>query len=114
MRYDFEEVLRFTYAFAVHLLVGLVFLQSQDNNDILSYWLSNTSMLLFLLQRTLKASGTGGFSQQRRRTPSSTLFGRMAQVKMSQKPSYTDLWTRRNYRYRNWPHANKMYVTWVY
>eukprot|EP00250_Pteridium_aquilinum_P005479 c15564_g1_i1 orf=543-5159(-) len=54
-------------------------IESQDNNDILAYWLTNTSMLLFLLQRTLKASGAGGLSQQRRRTSSATLFGRMTQ-----------------------------------
>ncbi|KAI5059574.1 hypothetical protein GOP47_0025893 [Adiantum capillus-veneris] len=54
-------------------------IESQENNDILSYWLTNTSMLLFLLQRTLKASGAGGLSQQRRRTSSVTLFGRMTQ-----------------------------------
>ncbi|MCO5579730.1 hypothetical protein L7F22_033590 [Adiantum nelumboides] len=54
-------------------------IESQENNDVLSYWLTNTSMLLFLLQRTLKASGAGGLSQQRRRTSSVTLFGRMTQ-----------------------------------
>lgn len=54
-------------------------IESQENNDILAYWLSNTSTLLFLLQRTLKASGAGGIAPQRRRTPSATLFGRMTQ-----------------------------------
>ncbi|KAH6555938.1 hypothetical protein KP509_1Z216100 [Ceratopteris richardii] len=53
-------------------------IENQENNDILSYWLTNTSMLLFLLQRTLKASGASGLSQ-RRRTTSNTLFGRMTQ-----------------------------------
>ncbi|KAH7424896.1 hypothetical protein KP509_11G030500 [Ceratopteris richardii] len=53
-------------------------IENQDNNDILSYWLTNTSVLLFLLQRTLKASSAGGLTQ-RRRTTSNTLFGRMAQ-----------------------------------
>nr|XP_018681989.1 PREDICTED: myosin-17-like isoform X2 [Musa acuminata subsp. malaccensis] len=50
----------------------------EDNTDVLSYWLSNTSTLLLLLQRTLKASGAGSFTPQRRRT-SASLFGRMPQ-----------------------------------
>ncbi|KAL2609153.1 hypothetical protein R1flu_027726 [Riccia fluitans] len=55
-------------------------IESQENNDVLAYWLSNTSTLLFLLQRTLKASGAAGVTPQRRGRPSSvTLFGRMAQ-----------------------------------
>ncbi|CAL9751955.1 unnamed protein product [Musa acuminata subsp. burmannicoides] len=53
-------------------------IESQDNTDVLSYWLSNTSTLLLLLQRTLKASGSGSFTPQRRRT-SASLFGRMPQ-----------------------------------
>ena len=55
--------------------------QTQDNNDILAYWLSNASTLLLLLQRTLKASGAAGMTPQRRRSSSATLFGRMTQVK---------------------------------
>lgn len=54
--------------------------QTQDNNDILAYWLSNASTLLLLLQRTLKASGAAGMTPQRRRSSSATLFGRMTQV----------------------------------
>ena len=54
--------------------------QTQDNNDILAYWLSNASTLLLLLQRTLKASGAAGMAPQRRRSSSATLFGRMTQV----------------------------------
>lgn len=54
-------------------------IENQENNDVLAYWLSNTSTLLFLLQRTLKASGAGGIAPQRRRASSVTLFGRMAQ-----------------------------------
>lgn len=57
--------------------------QTQDNNDILAYWLSNASTLLLLLQRTLKASGAAGMTPQRRRSSSATLFGRMTQVKLS-------------------------------
>lgn len=56
--------------------------QTQDNNDVLAYWLSNASTLLLLLQRTLKASGAAGMAPQRHRS-SATLFGRMTQVKHS-------------------------------
>ncbi|KAF1870037.1 hypothetical protein Lal_00017617 [Lupinus albus] len=52
-------------------------IESQDNNDVLAYWLSNASTLLLLLQRTLKASGAAGMAPQRRRSSSGTLFGRM-------------------------------------
>ncbi|PIA27770.1 hypothetical protein AQUCO_07600141v1 [Aquilegia coerulea] len=51
----------------------------EDNNDSLSYWLSNSSTLLLLLQRTLKATGAASLTPQRRRTPSASLFGRMSQ-----------------------------------
>ncbi|KAJ7558148.1 hypothetical protein O6H91_04G026500 [Diphasiastrum complanatum] len=53
-------------------------IESQDSSDALAYWLSNTSTLLFFLQRTLKASGVGA-GTQRRRPSSVTLFGRMTQ-----------------------------------
>ncbi|KAJ9545952.1 hypothetical protein OSB04_025659 [Centaurea solstitialis] len=56
--------------------IGHAIEKSQDNNDILAYWLSNASTLLLLLQRTLKAGGAAtGMGPQRRRT-SATLFGR--------------------------------------
>ncbi|GKV11989.1 hypothetical protein SLEP1_g23195 [Rubroshorea leprosula] len=51
----------------------------QDNNDVLAYWLSNSSTLLLLLQHTLKASGAANLTPQRRRTASPSLFGRMSQ-----------------------------------
>lgn len=54
-------------------------IEVQDNNDVLSYWLSNASTLLLLLQRTLKASGAASLTPQRRRSTSTTLFGRMSQ-----------------------------------
>nr|XP_011465975.1 PREDICTED: myosin-11 [Fragaria vesca subsp. vesca] len=54
-------------------------IETQDNNEILAYWLSNASTLLLLLQRTLKASGAAGMAPQRRRSSSATLFGRMTQ-----------------------------------
>ncbi|KAF7142637.1 hypothetical protein RHSIM_Rhsim05G0111100 [Rhododendron simsii] len=50
-------------------------IENQDRDDYLVYWLSNTSVLLFLLQRTLKAtSATPG------KPPAPTsFFGRMTQ-----------------------------------
>ncbi|GAB4855374.1 hypothetical protein Ancab_023997 [Ancistrocladus abbreviatus] len=59
--------------------IGHAIEKTQDNNDILAYWLSNASTLLLLLQRTLKASGAAGMAPQRRRSSSATLFGRMGQ-----------------------------------
>ncbi|KAL1554938.1 myosin-17-like [Salvia divinorum] len=50
-----------------------------DNNDILAYWLCNTSTLLMLLQHTLKASGAASLTPHRRRSSSASLFGRMSQ-----------------------------------
>lgn len=57
--------------------IGTV-VEGQENNDALAYWLSNTSTLLFLLQRNLKPSGSTS-TPQRRHTPSVTLLGRMTQ-----------------------------------
>ncbi|KAJ4836843.1 hypothetical protein Tsubulata_018472 [Turnera subulata] len=54
-------------------------IEVQDNNDVLSYWLSNSSTLLLLLQRTLKATGAASLTPQRRRTTSTSLFGRISQ-----------------------------------
>ncbi|KAL6516153.1 hypothetical protein OROGR_019458 [Orobanche gracilis] len=54
-------------------------IETQDNNDVLAYWLSNASTLLLLLQLTLKAGGAAGTAPQHRRSPSATLFGRMTQ-----------------------------------
>ncbi|PKI76827.1 hypothetical protein CRG98_002813 [Punica granatum] len=50
-------------------------IESEDNNDHMAYWLSNTSVLLFLLQKSLKAAGSTGST---RKPPAPTsLFGRM-------------------------------------
>lgn len=53
-------------------------LQNPDSNDHMAYWLSNMSILLSLLQRSLKASGSN--SQQKPPVPPTSFFGRMAQV----------------------------------
>ncbi|KAG5240727.1 myosin [Salix suchowensis] len=49
-------------------------IENQDDNYHLAYWLSNTSMLLFLLQRTLKGGGADSNP-----LPPTSFFGRMAQ-----------------------------------
>ncbi|KAJ0705635.1 putative myosin ATPase [Helianthus annuus] len=54
-------------------------IEVQDSNDVLGYWLCNTSTLLTLLQHTLKASGAAHMTPQRRRSSSASLFGRMSQ-----------------------------------
>ncbi|KAK9275460.1 hypothetical protein L1049_022727 [Liquidambar formosana] len=54
-------------------------IEVQDNNDVLAYWLSNSCTLLLLLQHTLKASGAASLTPQRRRSTSTSLFGRMSQ-----------------------------------
>ena len=40
------------------------YLKVKDNDDVLSYWLCNSSTLLLLLQRTLKASGAASLTPQ--------------------------------------------------
>ncbi|XP_059632269.1 myosin-8-like [Cornus florida] len=48
-------------------------IQNQDNNNHMAYWLSNTSALLSLLQRSLKATGAP------KPPPATSLFERMTQ-----------------------------------
>ncbi|KAJ6981416.1 hypothetical protein NC653_024724 [Populus alba x Populus x berolinensis] len=49
-------------------------IENQDDSNHMAYWLSNTSMLLFLLQRTLKGSG----ANPNLPPPPTSFFGRMA------------------------------------
>ncbi|KAJ6981415.1 hypothetical protein NC653_024724 [Populus alba x Populus x berolinensis] len=51
-------------------------IENQDDSNHMAYWLSNTSMLLFLLQRTLKGSG----ANPNLPPPPTSFFGRMAKV----------------------------------
>ncbi|GMH18090.1 hypothetical protein Nepgr_019931 [Nepenthes gracilis] len=53
------------------------------DNNVLAYWLSNISTLLLLLQQTLKATGAASLTPQRRRTMSTSLFGRMSSLRAS-------------------------------
>ncbi|XP_027118946.1 myosin-8-like [Coffea arabica] len=50
-------------------------IQDETNNDYMAYWLSNTSTLLFLLQQTIKATG----STPPKPPQPTSLFGRMTQ-----------------------------------
>nr|KJB72195.1 hypothetical protein B456_011G164300 [Gossypium raimondii] len=49
-------------------------LEDQDNNDHMAYWLSNTCALLFLLQRSLKSSGSSAD-----KPAATSIFSRMTQ-----------------------------------
>eukprot|EP00257_Ricinus_communis_P026051 XP_025013465.1 myosin-6 [Ricinus communis] len=53
-------------------------IENEDNNDHMAYWLSNTSTLLFLLQKSLKAAGAGGATPNKKPSSAASLFGRMA------------------------------------
>lgn len=55
-------------------------LQNQEDNRHMVYWLSNTSALLFLLQRSLKAPGASSSSPHQKPPQPTSFFGRMAQV----------------------------------
>ncbi|KAL9331871.1 hypothetical protein ACSQ67_001481 [Phaseolus vulgaris] len=65
-------------------------IESQDGNDHMAYWLSNTSALLFLLEQSLK-SGSSTNSTPVRKPPNPTsLFGRMTMSFLS-SPSSANL-----------------------
>ncbi|XWS76162.1 hypothetical protein CRYUN_Cryun01aG0152800 [Craigia yunnanensis] len=52
-------------------------MENEENNGHMAYWLSNTSALLFLLQKSLKAAGSIGATPSRKPPPPTSLFGRM-------------------------------------
>ncbi|CAM0943043.1 unnamed protein product [Alopecurus aequalis] len=54
-------------------------IENEEDNDNLAYWLSNTSSLLFLLQRSLKPAGAPGSVSRKKPPQPTSLFGRMAQ-----------------------------------
>ncbi|KAE8679655.1 Myosin-14 [Hibiscus syriacus] len=62
-------------------------IENEENNGHMSYWLSNTSALLFLLQKSLKASGAN--PSRKPPTPTS-LFGRMT-MSFRSSPSSNNL-----------------------
>jgi len=51
--------------------------QKHDSNEDLAYWLSNSSTLLIMLQKSLKAAGTTGSSPLKRPQTQSSFLGRM-------------------------------------
>ncbi|KAK6940586.1 Dilute domain [Dillenia turbinata] len=53
-------------------MIGVA-IENQENNELMAYWLSNTSSLLFLLQKSLKAAGAA----TPQKAPPTSLFGRM-------------------------------------
>ncbi|KAK8541561.1 hypothetical protein V6N12_014192 [Hibiscus sabdariffa] len=52
-------------------------IENEENNGHMAYWLSNASALLFLLQKSLKASGANGTTPNRKPPTPTSLFGRM-------------------------------------
>ncbi|KAK2455194.1 myosin-6 [Trifolium repens] len=52
-------------------------IENQDDNDLMAYWLSNTSALLFLLQQSLKSGGSNDATPVRKPPNPTSLFGRM-------------------------------------
>ncbi|KAL6871437.1 hypothetical protein ACP4OV_014266 [Aristida adscensionis] len=52
-------------------------MQKHDSNEDLAYWLSNSSTLLIMLQKSLKAAGSSGSSPQKRSQPQQSFLGRM-------------------------------------
>ncbi|KAK7279476.1 hypothetical protein RJT34_24529 [Clitoria ternatea] len=52
-------------------------IENQDDNDLMAYWLSNTSALLFLLQQSLKSGGATDATPVKKPPNPTSLFGRM-------------------------------------
>ncbi|XP_075500978.1 myosin-12 [Primulina tabacum] len=54
-------------------------IENEDNTKDLAYWLSTTSTLLFLMQRTIKGNNTTAVAFKRNRSSPISFFGRIAQ-----------------------------------
>ncbi|KAF8643980.1 hypothetical protein HU200_066619 [Digitaria exilis] len=52
-------------------------MQKQDNNSDLAYWLSNSSSLLIILQKSLKPPGSSGTTPMKRPQTQTSFLGRM-------------------------------------
>ncbi|KAK7267491.1 hypothetical protein RIF29_20165 [Crotalaria pallida] len=52
-------------------------IENQDDNNLMAYWLSNTSALLFLIQQSLKSGGANDATPVRKPPNPTSLFGRM-------------------------------------
>ncbi|XP_050206968.1 myosin-6-like [Mercurialis annua] len=53
-------------------------IENEENNEHMAYWLSNTSTLLFLLQKSLKPANASGATPNKKPSSAASLFGRMA------------------------------------
>ncbi|GAU27571.1 hypothetical protein TSUD_30030 [Trifolium subterraneum] len=65
-------------------------IENQDDNDLMAYWLSNTSALLFLLQQSLKSGGSNDATPVKKPPNPTSLFGRMT-MGFRSSPSSTNL-----------------------
>ncbi|KAA3468869.1 Myosin-J heavy chain [Gossypium australe] len=65
-------------------------IENEEDNGHMAYWLSNASALLFLLQKTLKASGANGATPSRKPPTPTSLFGRMT-MSFRSSPSSNNL-----------------------
>ncbi|KAK8521766.1 hypothetical protein V6N13_021842 [Hibiscus sabdariffa] len=65
-------------------------IENEENNGHMAYWLSNTSALLFLLQKSLKASSSNGATPSRKPPTPTSLFGRMT-MSFRSSPSSNNL-----------------------
>ncbi|GMI85728.1 ARABIDOPSIS MYOSIN 2, MYOSIN X1 2, myosin 2, MYOSIN XI-6 [Hibiscus trionum] len=65
-------------------------IENEENNGHMAYWLSNTSALLFLLQKSLKASGANGATPSQKPPTPTSLFGRMT-MSFRSSPSTNNL-----------------------
>ncbi|PPD75040.1 hypothetical protein GOBAR_DD28035 [Gossypium barbadense] len=65
-------------------------IENEEDNGHMAYWLSNASALLFLLQKTLKASGANGATPSRKPLTPTSLFGRMT-MSFRSSPSSNNL-----------------------
>ncbi|XP_023639567.1 myosin-12 isoform X2 [Capsella rubella] len=61
----------------VHIIRSSI--ESQEDTRELTYWLTTSSTLLYLLQSTLKFSSTNNAASRRNRSSQATLFGRLVQ-----------------------------------
>ncbi|CAL0316880.1 unnamed protein product [Lupinus luteus] len=65
-------------------------IENQEANDLMAYWLSNMSALLFLLQQSLKSGGTTDATPVRKPPNPTSLFGRMT-MSFRSSPSSSNL-----------------------
>ncbi|XP_057720856.1 myosin-6-like isoform X1 [Arachis stenosperma] len=67
-------------------------IEDEDGNNLMAYWLSNTSALLFLLEQSLKSHGASTATPAKKPPNPTSLFGRMTRSFLS-SPSSANLAT---------------------